>query len=66
LGSHVPIDDGAAPDVALMATCAETTAFLLVEANEVIEKLRTGRILGAAVLEPEIFDMITSRQLKLQ
>ena len=29
-----------------------TTAFPLVEANEVLEKLRTGQILGAAVLEP--------------
>jgi propanol-preferring alcohol dehydrogenase len=30
----------------------QTTAFPLVEANEVLEKLRTGQILGAAVLEP--------------
>ena len=29
-----------------------TTAFPLIEANEVLEKLRTGRILGAAVLQP--------------
>lgn len=31
---------------------AQTTAFRLVEANEVLERLRTGQILGAAVLEP--------------
>ena len=30
----------------------QTTAFRLVEANEVLEMLRTGQILGAAVLEP--------------
>jgi propanol-preferring alcohol dehydrogenase len=30
----------------------QTTAFPLVEANEVLEQLRTGQILGAAVLEP--------------
>jgi propanol-preferring alcohol dehydrogenase len=30
----------------------QTTAFPLVEANEVLEKLRTGQILGAAVLLP--------------
>jgi alcohol dehydrogenase, propanol-preferring len=30
----------------------QTTAFPLAEANEVLEKLRTGQILGAAVLEP--------------
>jgi propanol-preferring alcohol dehydrogenase len=30
----------------------QTTAFPLVEANEVLEQLRTGRILGAAVLQP--------------
>ena len=30
----------------------QTTAFRLVEANEVLERLRTGQILGAAVLEP--------------
>jgi propanol-preferring alcohol dehydrogenase len=30
----------------------ETTAFPLVEANEVLAKLRTGQILGAAVLRP--------------
>jgi alcohol dehydrogenase, propanol-preferring len=30
----------------------QTTAFPLVEANEVLTKLRTGQILGAAVLEP--------------
>jgi propanol-preferring alcohol dehydrogenase len=30
----------------------QTTAFQLVEANEVLEKLRTGQVLGAAVLEP--------------
>jgi alcohol dehydrogenase, propanol-preferring len=30
----------------------QTTAFPLIEANEVLEKLRTGQILGAAVLEP--------------
>ncbi len=30
----------------------ETTAFPLVEANEVLTKLRTGQILGAAVLKP--------------
>ena len=30
----------------------QTTAFPLVEANEVLEKLRTGQILGAAVLQP--------------
>lgn len=29
-----------------------TTAFPLIEANEVLAKLRTGRILGAAVLQP--------------
>jgi len=31
-----------------------TTAFPLVEANEVLTKLRTGQILGAAVLQPQI------------
>jgi propanol-preferring alcohol dehydrogenase len=30
----------------------QTTAFPLAEANEVLTKLRTGQILGAAVLEP--------------
>lgn len=30
----------------------QTTAFPLIEANEVLQKLRTGQILGAAVLEP--------------
>ena len=30
----------------------QITAFPLVEANDVLEKLRTGQILGAAVLEP--------------
>ncbi len=30
----------------------QTTAFPLIEANEVLEKLRTGQILGAAVLQP--------------
>lgn len=30
----------------------QTTAFPLAEANEVLDKLRTGQILGAAVLEP--------------
>jgi propanol-preferring alcohol dehydrogenase len=30
----------------------ETTAFPLVEANEVLTKLRTGQLLGAAVLKP--------------
>jgi propanol-preferring alcohol dehydrogenase len=30
----------------------QTTAFPLVEANEVLEQLRTGQILGAAVLQP--------------
>ena len=30
----------------------ETTAFPLVKANEVLRKLRTGQILGAAVLNP--------------
>src|SRR6266550_768313 len=30
----------------------ETTAFPLVEANEVLARLRTGQILGAAVLTP--------------
>ena len=30
----------------------QTTAFPLVEANKVLEKLRTGQILGAAVLQP--------------
>lgn len=30
-----------------------TTAFPLIEANEVLAKLRTGRILGAAVLQPD-------------
>jgi len=30
----------------------QTTAFPLVEANEVLTKLRTGKILGAAVLKP--------------
>lgn len=30
----------------------ETTAFPLVEANDVLTKLRTGRLLGAAVLKP--------------
>jgi propanol-preferring alcohol dehydrogenase len=30
----------------------ETTAFPLVEANEVLQKLRTGKVLGAAVLNP--------------
>ena len=30
----------------------QTAAFPLVEANEVIAKLRTGQILGAAILEP--------------
>jgi propanol-preferring alcohol dehydrogenase len=30
----------------------QTTAFPLVEANEVLTKLRTGQILGAAVLKP--------------
>jgi propanol-preferring alcohol dehydrogenase len=30
----------------------ETTAFPLVEANEVLTKLRTGQLLGAAVLRP--------------
>jgi propanol-preferring alcohol dehydrogenase len=29
----------------------QTTAFPLIEANEVLEKLRTGQILGAAVLQ---------------
>lgn len=31
-----------------------TTAFPLLQANEVLEKLRTGQILGAAVLQPQI------------
>ena len=31
-----------------------TTAFPLVEANEVLTKLRNGQILGAAVLQPQI------------
>src|SRR6476469_5490932 len=31
---------------------SETTAFPLVEANDVLTKLRTGRLLGAAVLKP--------------
>ena len=31
---------------------AETTAFPLVEANDVLTKLRTGQLLGAAVLKP--------------
>ena len=31
-----------------------TTAYPLAEANEVLEKLRTGQILGAAVLQPWI------------
>jgi propanol-preferring alcohol dehydrogenase len=30
----------------------ETTAFPLVEANEVLTKLRNGQLLGAAVLKP--------------
>jgi propanol-preferring alcohol dehydrogenase len=30
----------------------QTTAFPLAEANEVLKKLRTGQILGAAVLKP--------------
>jgi propanol-preferring alcohol dehydrogenase len=30
----------------------QTTAFQLVEANEVLSKLRAGQILGAAVLTP--------------
>lgn len=30
----------------------QTTAFPLIEANEVLERLRTGQILGAAVLQP--------------
>jgi alcohol dehydrogenase, propanol-preferring len=30
----------------------QTTAFPLAEANEVLAKLRTGQILGAAVLQP--------------
>jgi alcohol dehydrogenase, propanol-preferring len=30
----------------------QTTAFPLHEANEVLQKLRTGQILGAAVLKP--------------
>jgi propanol-preferring alcohol dehydrogenase len=30
----------------------QTMAFPLAEANEVLEKLRTGQILGAAVLQP--------------
>jgi alcohol dehydrogenase, propanol-preferring len=30
----------------------QTTAFPLVEANEALTELRTGQILGAAVLEP--------------
>jgi propanol-preferring alcohol dehydrogenase len=30
----------------------QTTAFALSEANEVLHKLRTGQILGAAVLTP--------------
>jgi propanol-preferring alcohol dehydrogenase len=30
----------------------QTTAFPLAEANEVLEKLRSGQILGAAVLQP--------------
>jgi alcohol dehydrogenase, propanol-preferring len=30
----------------------QTTAFPLVEANEVLTRLRTGQVLGAAVLEP--------------
>jgi alcohol dehydrogenase, propanol-preferring len=30
----------------------ETTAFPLVEANEVLTNLRTGQLLGAAVLKP--------------
>jgi len=32
----------------------QTTAFPLVEANEVLAKLRTGQILGAAVVQPQI------------
>jgi propanol-preferring alcohol dehydrogenase len=32
----------------------QTTAFPLVEANAVLKKLRTGQILGAAVLQPQI------------
>jgi alcohol dehydrogenase, propanol-preferring len=31
----------------------QTTAFSLAEANDVLAKLRTGQILGAAVLKPE-------------
>jgi alcohol dehydrogenase, propanol-preferring len=31
---------------------AETTTFPLAEANDVLTKLRTGKILGAAVLKP--------------
>jgi alcohol dehydrogenase, propanol-preferring len=30
----------------------ETTAFPLSEANEVLERLRSGQVLGAAVLTP--------------
>jgi propanol-preferring alcohol dehydrogenase len=30
----------------------QTTAFPLAEANDVLSKLRTGQILGAAVLKP--------------
>ena len=30
----------------------QTTAFALAEANDVLKKLRTGQILGAAVLKP--------------
>jgi D-arabinose 1-dehydrogenase-like Zn-dependent alcohol dehydrogenase len=30
-----------------------TTAFPLVEANDVLNKLRTGQVLGAAVLKPQ-------------
>ena len=30
----------------------QATAFPLIEANEVLQKLRTGQILGAAVLKP--------------
>jgi propanol-preferring alcohol dehydrogenase len=30
----------------------QTTAFSLDEANDVLQKLRTGQILGAAVLQP--------------
>ena len=30
----------------------QTTAFALVEANDVLKKLRTGQVLGAAVLKP--------------